>query len=600
MVDVSTKRVSITRRAVLLSMFVTLPFLVIFSRLYFLQVISANRYRRLSDKNSISNKIVLPGRGRILDRLGRVIAFNKRVFKLNIIPEQTKNLDGVLGKINKLIGLTDYEIRKVKERIKDNPKFYSIPVKEYISFKEATLVEFNVPSLSGVYVEVGLERYYPYHDVGSHLLGYVAEISKESLSKYRDAMFKVPGFKIGKRGIEEFFNKFLIGKSGLDQLEVNATGRSVKQIAEFASKDGKDVNISLDYKIQELVKDKLTDHVGSLILMNAKTGEVLAAVSNPSFDNNDFVFGIQEDDWNKLLENPKRPLLNRALNGQYAPASTFKIVVATAALMEGVIDEDFKVTCHEKTKFGRRWFHCWKKGGHGTLNLPQAIAASCDIYFYELGKKLGVDNIAKYAKMFGLGDSLDFELFNSKGIVPTKLWKRIRTKTPWQGGDDLVTAIGQGYLLASPLQLATMTARVGTGKLVEPTLKLGGKREFKDLDIKPEVLKVVQKGMDMVVNDMHYGTAFYKRSRKFRIWGKTGTAQVISKRFDKDTKIEDIPYEHRNNALYVGFYDHEKHPLAISLVLEHAGSGGKAAAIANRLLEKIVPLVEEYDKKSIP
>jgi penicillin-binding protein 2 len=593
------KRANITRRAIVLSLLMTVPFVFIFSRLYFLQIISAKRYKRLSDNNSLSNKVVLPHRGKILDKTGQVIAFNERVFRLNIIPEQSENIDDVLERINKLIGLQDYEIKKIKQDIKESPKFYSIPIKDIISFKDAAIIEFNIPSLPGVYVDVGLERKYPFKDAGAHLLGYVSAVSKENLYKFTDPMFKVPGFKIGKRGLEEYFNPKLIGTSGIKQLEVNATGRSVKQIAEYKAKDGEDVSITLDYHIQNLVKTKLKDYAASFVLLNAKNGEVLAAVSNPSFDNNDFVNGINENKWKDLLEDHKRPLLNRALNGQYSPASTFKMIVALTALCEKEVTKDFKVTCTGQIKLGRRFFHCWKEHGHGTLDMKQAIASSCDIYFYELGKRLGIDKIAKYAKIFGLGESLDFELFNNKGIVPTTLWKRIRTKTKWQGGDDLVAAIGQGYLLATPLQLAVMAARLGTGKKVNPTIKNNQNLKFENLEIDKESLKTVQEGMDMVVNDYHYGTAFYHRSKKYRIWGKTGTAQVISKRVDtKKVKMEDIPYEERNNGLYVAFFDDKETPLALSIVLEHGGSGSKASGIANKLLEEIIPIVEEYKKNN--
>tara|TARA_Y100001960_G_scaffold297063_1_gene343123 strand:+ start:1964 stop:3766 length:1803 start_codon:yes stop_codon:yes gene_type:complete len=591
----NNKRAKITRRSIVLSLLMTLPFLAIFSRLYFLQIISAKRYKRLSDNNSLSNKVILPHRGKIIDKTGQVVAFNERVFRLNIIPEQSKDVSAVLQRVDELIGLKDFEIKKIKKEIKESPKFYSIPIKDIITFKQAAVIEFNIPSLPGVYVDVGLERKYPFKDGGSHLLGYVSAVSKENLHKYRDQMFKVPGFKIGKRGLEEFFNNKLIGKSGIKQLEVNATGRAVKQVAEYKAQDGEDVQITLDYHIQNMVKDKLKDYAGSFVLLNAKNGEVLSAVSNPSFDNNDFVNGIDEKSWNKLLENPKRPLLNRALNGQYSPASTFKMIVALAGLCEKEVTKDFKVTCHGRIKLGRRFFHCWKKEGHGTLDMTQAIASSCDIYFYELGKILGIDRIAKYAKIFGLGERLDFELFNNKGIVPTKLWKRIRTKTPWVGGDDLVASIGQGYLLSTPLQLAVMSARLGSGKKVIPTIKTGRNLKFEDLDIDKDKLAVVQEGMDMVVNDKRHGTAYWRRSRKYHVWGKTGTAQVVSKRVDtKKVKLKDIPYEERTNALYVAYFKHDKHPLALSLVLEHAGSGSKAAGIANKLLDDIIPLVEQY------
>lgn len=594
----NNKRAKITRRAILLSLLMTMPFIAIISRLYFLQIVSASRYKRLSDKNSLSNKVILPKRGKIIDRTGKIIAFNERVFRLNIIPEQSKDINEVLAKVNSLIGLTDSETLKIKKRIKESPSFYSIAIKDIITFKQAAIIDFNIPSLPGVYVDVGLERSYPFKDAGSHLLGYVSAVSKENLYKYKDPMFKVPGFKIGRRGLEEFFNDRLIGKSGIKQLEVNATGRAVKKVAEFEAKDGIDTKISLDYEIQNLVKNKLKDYAGSLVLLNAKNGEVLAAVSNPSFDNNDFVNGINEKTWNALLENPKRPLLNRALNGQYSPASTFKMVVGFAALAENVTTTEFTVNCTGRIKLGNRFFHCWKKKGHGVVNLEKSIASSCDIYFYEMGKLLGIDTIAKYAKIFGLGESVNFELFNVKGIMPTRLWKRLRTKTKWQKGEDLIAAIGQGYLLSTPLQMAIMAARLGSGKKVIPTIKTNQNLHFSDLDIDKDKLKVVQNGMDMVGNDRRHGTAYYRRSRKYRIWGKTGTAQVVSKRFDKDViKFKDIPYEQRTNALYVAYFNHEEHPLALSLVLEHAGSGSKAAGIANKLLDEIIPIVEGYNKK---
>lgn len=594
----NNKRTNITRRSILLSLITTVPFFAVFFRLYFLQIISGSRYKRLSDKNSLSSKVILPHRGKILDVTGKEIAFNERVFRLNIIPEQTKgtSIDEVLNRINKLIGLTSFEMDRIKKDIKSSHSFNSVPIKDIISFEQAAVIDFNIPSLPGVYVDIGLDRKYPFKEIGSHLIGYVSAVSREDIRKYQNhekRMLKVPGFKIGKNGLEFKFNDTLIGTPGMRQLEVNAMGRSVRTVAEYKSTDGEDLSISLDYDIQTLVKEKLKDYVGSFVLLNAKNGEVISSISNPSFDYNDFVNGISETKWRSLTDDPKRPLINRSLSGKYAPASTFKMIVALAALAENEVDDKFTVKCTGKTKLGRRYFHCWEERGHGTVNMRQAIASSCDIYFYEMGKKLGIDKITKYAKMFGLGEVLDFELPNAEGIMPTTFWARKRNQR-WQKGEDLIASIGQGYLLATPLQLAVMAARLGTGKRVSPTIQAGKNTKFDDLDIDKKDLKIVQEGMDMVVNDQRYGTAFYRRSRKYRIWGKTGTAQVVSKRFHKSIKLKDIPYNQRTNALYVAYLNDEENPLALSLVLEHAGSGSKAAGIANKLLEEIIPIVEQH------
>ena len=569
---------------------------VLLLRVWGLQVFSGKKYKRLSEQNRFSFQMIMPKRGLILDRQGAVLAGNRKAFRLAIIPERVDNLPKVLNKLANLVGVSPRQLAQVKNKVKRQPRFVPATVKDFLSPTEVAKVQVNLPVLPGVLVNENIVRLYPIAEAGSHILGYTAPPTKYQLLQATDPLFRLPDLRVGRRGLEETFDDILRGKAGTRQVEVNVIGREVREAQKTPATDGQTLKLSLSKELQEGLFKKLAKYRGSAVLIDIKTGEILAAPSHPSYDPNNFVEGFSHADWQALRQSPARPLINRAFQGVYAPGSTFKMLVALAALEEGLVKAGERMTCEGHMEFGGRRFHCWKKEGHGRVDLIESIAQSCDIYFYELGRRLGVDTIAKYAHKYGLGHSLNTEVSDAGGLVPTRAWKYRRQGVSWVGGEDLITAIGQGYLQATPLQLAVMTARIASGLKVSPTLvKTAAEQVFEPMTSNTEYLNIIRQSMYNVAN-IYRGTASSLRKYKTKMAGKTGTSQVISKRHEDDVELESIPMHQRTNALFVGYAPFDNPRIAMSIVLENAGSGGAVAApIAGEIMDEALAWLDKNE-----
>jgi penicillin-binding protein 2 len=583
-----------TRRAMLLAGGQGLLLSLLAGRLYYLQVIEAERYATLADDNRINIRLLPPPRGKINDRLGRPLAVNRRNYRVVLVAEQSRNVEALLDVLARVITVDHADRRRILAEVRRKRKFVPVTVREDLSWEEVARVAVNAPDLPGVAVEEGQSRAYPHGSVFAHVLGYVAPVSEAELTG--DPLLELPGFRTGKSGIEQSCDLLLRGRSGRSQVEVNAIGRVIRELDHQDGQPGADINLTIDLDLQQLAAERLGDESGAVVLLDIMTGDVLALASNPGFDPNAFNRGLGIDEWQALVSNPKAPLTNKAISGLYAPGSTFKPVTALAALQGGDITTSTEVTCYGRTRLGNATFHCWKRGGHGTMNLRSAIAQSCDIYFYEAAKRSGIDKIAVMARRLGLGTASGLELPGERtGVLPSRAWKLANVGVPWQKGETLIAGIGQGFVLTTPLQLAVMTARIaGDGFQVVPRLidvvktdgEPGERRSptaVHELGLSVQHLKAVQDGMAEVVAGAR-GTARHAAIREpgMEMAGKTGTSQVrrITKA-ERDAgviKNEDLPWERRDHALFIGYAPAHAPRYAVAVVVEHGGSGSAAAA----------------------
>ena len=587
------------RRSLIMALIKFLLLLVIIARLYYLQVYQADKYKTLADENRISTRLLVPPRGIIYDRNGMVVASNQQNFQALIVAEQAPNVQETLDAFKKLMPLSEAEEEKIKKDLKRNRSFVPIKIKDNLTWEEVSRIQLNAPDLPGIVIDEGLTRYYPYGASMAHFLGYVSSVSDKDVKD--DPLLEVPGFKIGKSGIEKFFEKDLRGESGNLKQEVNAYGRIMKEIERVDGTPGKDVNLTIDARLQQKAFELFGEESGAAVLLDVHTGEILAFVSSPSFDPNMMTQGLSQKEWNALLENERNPLTNKAISGQYSPGSTFKMVVAMAALEAGIIKPETRSFCAGKMSLGNHVFHCWKKQGHGHLNVVEALQHSCDIFFYETAQKLGIEKIAEMARRFGLGAKMNIGLENEKaGLIPDKEWKLRRFGEPWQQGESLISGIGQGYILTTPLQLATMTARlVNGGYAVVPTftkLSDAEKGKIKRMDVSQANLELMKEGMYAVVNKPG-GTAFMSQFnyQGEKMGGKTGTTQVrritMKERREGIKKEEELPWRLRNHALFVGYAPHDNPKYAVAVLVEHGGGGSSVAApLAGKILKEAVML----------
>ena len=561
-----------------------------------IQILKSKKYITLSKNNQISIKILYPVRGEILDRNGKVIATNKKVYDLYIIPEQSKNLNETLNNLNYFVNFSFKQKTKVIALSKKLKKFESIKVLENLDWKNLELIETNKNHLSGLNLQEDFQRIYPDNDYFSHILGYISQPSEKDLNL--PYISKMPRLDIGKTGLEKFLNEKLIGKAGKKEVEVNAFGKVIREISSIPSKEGQKISISIDSRLQKFLYNELKIHkAGSIVVLDINTGEIISMVSNPSYNPNLIIQKPNIDYWESITKNSLSPLTNRSVQGLYSPGSTFKMIVALAALKYNLINHNDHFTCKGKIEFGDRLYHCWKTKGHGRINLENAIVQSCDVYFYELSKKIGIEKIAELAEEFGLGKKYNIGFDNEKeGIVPSKKWKKENLQENWYAGETLNTAIGQGYALSTPLQLAVMTARIASnGKKVEPTLfKNFLKKEFTQMKDIPKHLDIIKKAMFRVVNDQT-GTASKNKSNKFLFSGKTGTSQVkkitVSERESDDFRKKEVEWKNKDHALFVGYMPSDKPKYAISVIIEHGGSGASTAApIAKNVFNYIYDL----------
>ena len=598
----------LTRRAAVLGGGKLVLFSALMGRLYYLQIIEGDRYATLADENRISLRMLPPPRGRIVDRFGQPLAINQQNYRVVLISENTRDVDASLDQLNAMIPLGPGDRRRILREVKRKRSFVPVTVRDNLSWKEVAQVEVNTPDLPGIMIDVGQSRFYPHGERLAHVLGYVAAVSEKEARD--DPMLQLPGFRIGKSGAEKVHDLALRGASGNLQVEVNALGRVIRELSRQEGQSGAEIALTIDLGLQKFVSERVSDHSAAAVVIDIHNGDILALASTPGFDPNTFNRGLSSEEWKTLVSNPRAPLTNKAISGQYAPGSTFKMVVALAALEKGVATPVTQHFCGGSVKLGNAKFHCWKKRGHGTVDMSQAITQSCDVYFYELAKRIGIDRITVMARRLGLGQLLRVDLPGElKGLMPTRAWKRKATGRSWQQGETLIAGIGQGFLLSTPLQLAVMTARLANGGFaVTPRITRAitftdeitplPEPEFEPIGISAQHLSVVRKAMTRVVNEP-YGTAFRSRIKKkeFAMAGKTGTVQVrrISKaeRERGVRKNKDLPWEERDHALFVGFAPISAPRYAVAVVIEHGGGGSKVAAPVARDI-----LAEAQSRKS--
>ncbi len=573
------------------------------ARLQYLQISQADQYGILAENNRVNIGLIAPLRGRILDRYGREIATNRPNFQVVMIPEQTNDPIETLRVLEKLVPISPSRRKRLLRDIPRSRGFVPFTVAENLEWEQFAALNLNLPHLPGVEPQVGKLRYYPQDDIFSHMVGYVGRPDGRDLRR-DDPLLKVPGFRIGKSGIEKLFDDSLRGSAGSRRVEVNNVGRVIRELARNPGAQGSDLMMSMDSELQNEAIRLLGEQSGSAVVMDVNSGEVLTIASAPTFNPNHFTVGLTQKEWDGLLEDQRKPLINKALAGQYAPGSTIKMLVAMAGLEEKVITPKEKIVCEGQYELGGDTFHCWEHEGHGEMNMHDAITNSCDVYFYELARRLGIDPIEKMAKKFGLGrTSIPGAFEEKKGLIPGRDWKRANLDASWQTGETLIAGIGQGYMLVTPIQLAVMTARLANGgREVVPKLLIdaqsgsdslspSAKEKGDEIAINPDHIRLMQKAMTSVVNDTD-GTAFGSRFnlRGVSSAGKTGTVQV--RRISKDERAsgiipnEELDWHLRDHALFVGFAPIDNPKYAVAVVVEHGGSGSKVAApIAQKLLK---------------
>jgi penicillin-binding protein 2 len=566
------------------------------ARLYYLQVLQSDQYAMLAEDNRISMRLLAPPRGRILDRFGREIASNRRNYRVLLVAEQTSSVAGTLARLGELMPIDEGQRARVLREVARKRKFMPVMVAENLSWEDFARINIHSPELPGIQLDVGETRDYPFGPLFAHVAGYVAAVSQQDLSDNDDPLLDLPGFRIGKSGAERVYDLDLRGRAGDSRIEVNAYGRVIRELARQDGEPGSDLRLTIDADLQRFAYERMNGESGAVVVLDVLTGDVLTLVSSPGFDPNWFNVGITGEQWRQLNTDKYRPLINKTIQGQYPPGSTFKMMVALAGLETGTITPEHRVSCPGQVTLGNATFHCWKKGGHGSLSLLQGIEQSCDVYFYDVARRLGPDRIAEMARRFGLGQPTRIDLPNERGgLIPTREWKMAALGQAWSAGESLVIGIGQGYVLATPLQLAVMAARIANGgHAVEPRLVRGddpgreaalarGVPLGPSLGISPAALNVVVQGMIQVTNSQR-GTAYGARIKIAgqEMAGKTGTSQVRritkSERESGAYKRDDKPWEERDHAVFVGFASLGRPRYACAVLIEHGGGGSKAAA----------------------
>ncbi|MFN8758995.1 MAG: penicillin-binding protein 2 [Tagaea sp.] len=589
---------------------------VLVGRMYYLQVVEADKYRTMADDNRINLRLLAPPRGRILDRNGEVLADNQLNYRVVVVAEQTGSVPATLDALAEIVSITDNERRRILREVARKRRFLPVTVKDNLSWDDVSRIAVNAPDLPGVSIDVGSTRLYPHGEAMAHVLGYVAPPAESDLTG--DPLLELPDFRIGRNGVERVYDLAMRGRAGNSQIEVNALGRPIRELARNEGEPGQDLTLTIDAALQAFAAKRLAkEESAACVLMDCTNGDVLVLASHPSYDPHEFARGISGPAWRALLNNAKAPLTNKAVSGQYSPGSTYKMVVALAALEAG-ISPDMRVFCPGHMELGDNKFHCWKRGGHGAVDMIDGIMQSCDVYFYEIGRRLGPDRMADMAKRFGLGQTLALDLPGERGgIIPTRAWKQARTGKGWATGESLVASIGQGYVLTTPLQLATMTARmVNGGYAVVPHLTrdhIHGRRiaertasAFPPVGVSQAHLAIMLRAMRGVVNDPR-GTAFRQRIVD-GIWtygGKTGTSQV--RRITEEErrvglrKPDQVPWRERDHALVVGYAPVDAPRYALAVIVEHGGGGSSVAApIAREVLAETMRLERERGRAPAP
>ncbi len=592
----------VRKKIMIFALLVILCFIGLWLRVWYLQVLKGADFMGLSENNRV-RLISLPSyRGEITDRNGVTLATIRPAFNLYITPEDVQDLGETLKILKEKI---DFDIQKVKDDIRQSQPFLDVLIKADIKRDQVAFVEENSRLVSGVRLKLEPLRNYPYKDLAAHILGYLGEINKEKLKG--QAGYKM-GDIVGKEGIELLFERDMKGKKGYKEVEVDVAGRELTILRKNPPQSGHHLVLTLDFRIQKVVEQLMTGTKeepinGSAVVMKVQTGEILAMTSKPAFDPNLFASGISVQEWRKLILNDQHPLQNKAIDGQYPPGSVYKIVAAYAALEEKVVVPEDTVFCPGFFKMGRRRYRCWKWAGHGEVNLHDALVQSCDVYFYTVGTRMGIDTLSRYAKMLGLGDFTQINLIGEKpGLTPTKEWKLKNRGEEWLIGETVSASIGQSFNLVTPLQQARLVATVANGGMVlKPYLvrKIMDKdgRVVKDifpeiqhkLESHPNTLSFIREALLGVVNE-NRGTGRRARLKKIKVAGKTGTVQVIGRKQAARWKKDEIPYKYRDHAWFVGFAPFENPEIAVAVIIEHGGHGGSAAAPIVR------QIIETYNK----
>ena len=594
---------SINRRMFIIGSFKFFIMVGIVSRLFFLQVKENKKYLTLSDKNRIREWKLAPVRGEFHDYFGNVIAGNFEAYQLHIIPEQVDDFRYVIYRIKDLLELSDAEFNKVLKKKKEIKPWETLIVSDNLSWQKFSKINNHLYDLNGVKPVISISRNYPFKENFTHLIGYVSQANQNDIDTNESIKKNfVPGLKVGKIGLEKTFEKSLIGSNDVERYEVNAYGRRISQLEFQKGEKGKTIRLTIDTEVQKLANELLKGKAGSICVMDIYTGAIIAMHSGPSFDPNLFVFGISQDEWQLIRNDPMKPLVNKTLQGNYSPGSIIKPIVALSALENGIMNTNFTVKCTGKTEMYGQTYHCWKKKGHGFVSLRNAMKQSCDTYFYEIARKLGVDRLSETAKKFGLGEKVFGELFEieKKGLVPNTQWKKNALGKGWLLGETIITGIGQGYIQTTPIQLCLMTAQIANGGykiyphiVVNNDVKAQPSDKFMPLYENSNNIKIVKDAMFGSTNEV-MGTSYRSRidDPKYQFAGKTGTAQVkkiTERERELDLKTFEIPYEERDHALYVAFGPYKNPRYALSVIVEHGGNGSTTAApMATKLFKLII------------
>ena len=635
----------INRRMFILSVAKVLVFSGIVARLFSLQINENKKYLTLSDKNRLREWRLPPVRGDFLDYFGKVVAGNTEVYQLHVIPEEVSNFKTLIVRLKEILGLSNKEYLKIIRKKNNQKPWETLIISENLSWEQFSKLNLYLHELDGAKPVLSISRNYPYKENYTHVLGYVSRASISDITENETIRQNhVPGLRVGKTGLEKTFEKDLIGVNGVQRYEVNAYGKRINQLEHIDGVKGKNITLTIDTEVQKLANDLLKGKSGSISVMDIYTGELVALHSSPSFDPNLFFHGISNKDWKEIRENPLKPLINRTMSGLYSPGSTIKPIVALSALENDVISPNLTIECTGKTELYGQTYHCWKEKGHGFMKLRNAIKQSCDTYFYEVARRLGVDRLNLTAKKFGLGNKVLDGIFpNEKvGLVPSTKWKKNTLGRGWVLGETLITGIGQGYIQTTPIQLCLMTAQLANGGFkIYPKITVSEKietldtiknkisekiseREKDQLGIikasekffKPKIdeyqplfrnqenVKFVLEAMFASTNEL-YGTSYSSRydDKKYQFAGKTGTSQIkkiTEEQRELDLKTSEIPYEERDHALYVAYGPYKNPRYAVSVIVEHGGSGSVTAApIAKKLFKLIIDRHELREKNRL-
>lgn len=608
----------VSRRTMLFGGGVTLLFGGIATRLYQLQIANHQKYLDLAQENQFNRRVLTPLRGEIVDRFGAPLASNRKNFRVLLVPEQARDVDAILDKINKITPVSEEKRARIMREIRRRGAFTPVQIADNLSWENFSKLNFELPHLSGVLPDVGETRDYPYGADAAFVIGYVGAVTERDLASEETdeerLLLRQPGFKVGREGLERTYEEELRGDAGEMNVKINAHGRVIEELADSAIPpvQGKTLTLTIDSELQAHAMEVLSKpgermpdepQSAAAVVMDVVTGDILVLASTPAFNPNDFNVGIDPELWKELNQSPYKPLLNKPLSGVYPPGSTFKLISAIAAQRAGV-KPNHSVYCSGRVWYGNRYFHCWKRGGHGNVNMKDALKHSCDTFFYDVAKTLEIDLLAETARKFGLGQTYELGIpGQQRGVIPDRDWKREYfagnpAQQPWFQGETLSCIIGQGYVTSTPLQLAVMSARVATGRSVRPRLV----RAVGDLilpapeaplvDVDQDYLAVVRAGMNAVTNE--YGTAARSRidDPDWQLAGKTGTSQVYAITAEDRARglaePEDLPWARRDHALFVCYMPYENPRYACSVVVEHGIGGSRAAGPKARDIMKAV------------